>query len=132
MKLVMKLIYFFPGFVQGFPASSGDLVNPSLATTNIPEYRLQQAAPLQAMQEWVEGSRTDAISMMRQLLHHRQAKDWLMGCMHQYMNPYESEEEFPLLFQHNVNIPSQGDVEFHVIEFRYMLLGSVIRFREAS
>ena len=84
------------------------------------------------MQEWIEGARANAIPMMRQLLHHGQSKDWLMGSMHQYMNPYESEEEFPLLFQHNVNIPSQRCVRFYVIEFRYMLFESVIRFLEAS
>jgi len=84
------------------------------------------------MQEWVEGPRTNAIPMMLQLVHHGQSKDWLMGRMHQHMNPNESEEEFPLLFQHNVNIPSRGDVEFHIIEFRYMLFESVIRFLEAS
>ena len=56
------------------------------------------------MQEWVEGSRTNAISMRLQLLHHGQSKDRLVGGMHQHMNPYESEEEFPLLFQHKINI----------------------------
>ena len=106
VKFVMKLIYLLSGFLQGFPANGGDLVNPSLASSNISQYRLQQTASLQAMQEWVEGARANAISMMRQLLHHGQSKDWLMGSMHQYMNPYESEVEFPLLFQHNVNIPS--------------------------
>lgn len=60
------------------------------------------------MQKRIERSRTNAISMMLQLLHHGQSKDWLMGGMHKHMNPYEPEEEFPLLFQHKVNIPSRG------------------------
>ena len=41
MKFVMKFIHLFSGFVQGFPANGGDLVNPSLTSSNIPEYRLQ-------------------------------------------------------------------------------------------
>ena len=78
VKFMMKLVYLFSGFVQGFPANGGDLVNPSLASSNIPEYRLQQTSSLQAMQEWVEGSRANAISMMLQLLHHGQPKDWFL------------------------------------------------------
>jgi len=78
VKFMMKLVYLFSGFVQGFPANGGDLVNPSLTSSNIPEYRLQQATPLQAMQEWVEGSRANAIPMMLQLLHHGQSKDWFL------------------------------------------------------
>ena len=75
MKFVMKFIYFFSGFVQGFPPNGGDLINPSLASSNISQYRLQQTASLQAMQKRVESSRTNAIPMMRQLVHHGQSKD---------------------------------------------------------
>jgi hypothetical protein len=48
------------------------------------------------MQERVESSGANAITVMRQLLHHGQSKDGLVRSVHQHVNPYESEKEFPL------------------------------------
>jgi hypothetical protein len=57
------------------------------------------------MQERVESSRPNAIPVMRQLLHHREPKDGLVGRMYEYVNPDEAEKEFPLVIGHRSNIP---------------------------
>ena len=104
MKFLMQLIDLRLGLVEGLLARSCDLVNPSLAPSNILEDGLQQAAALQAMQERVQRSRADAISVMCQFFHHCQPKDRLVRGMHEHVNPYESEIELSLLFQHKFNI----------------------------
>jgi hypothetical protein len=73
--------------------------------SNIFEDRLQQTAAFQAVQERVESTRSDAIPVMSQLLHHRKPKNGLVGSMDEHMNPYESEKEFPLVIRHKSNIP---------------------------
>lgn len=72
------------------------------------------------MQEGVESSRADAVSVMRQLLHHGQSKDRLMAGVHKHVNSYEPEKQHSLLFQHKTNIP-QLNRALPVIEFRYKL-----------
>jgi hypothetical protein len=57
------------------------------------------------MQERVEGSRSDAIPVMRQLLHHGQSKNGFMRRMDEDMNPYKTGKEFPLMTGHRSNIP---------------------------
>jgi len=42
---------------------------------------------------------------MRQLLHHRQPEDGPVGRMDEYMNPYQTKKEFPLVVGHRSNIP---------------------------
>ena len=49
------------------------------------------------MQKRVKRTWTNAISMVLQLVHHGQPKDWLVSSVQQHMNPYKAEEEFPLL-----------------------------------
>jgi len=104
MKFVVKFVDLRFCLDQSLLPDRRDLVNPSLASSDILENRLQQAAAFQAMQERVESSGANAISVMLKLLHHGQSKDWLVRSVHKHMNPYESEEEFPLLFQHKINI----------------------------
>jgi hypothetical protein len=105
MKFVVELINLRSGLVQSLLADRSDLVNPATVPSNILEDRLQQAAAFQAMKERVESTRTDAIPVMRQLFHHSESKDWLMGRMYENMNPYKAEKEFSLLTGHRSNIP---------------------------
>ncbi len=49
------------------------------------------------MQERIKSSRSGAIPMMGQLLHHGQPEDWLVRSVYQHVNSYESEKQFPLL-----------------------------------
>ncbi len=60
------------------------------------------------MQERVEGSGANAITVMRQFLHHGRAKDGLVRSMRKHVNPNKSQKDIPLLFQHNINIPLLG------------------------
>ena len=57
------------------------------------------------MQQRVKSSGANAIPVMRQLLHHRQPKDRLVRGVHKHVDPYKTEKEFSLLFQHTINIP---------------------------
>jgi len=70
MKFLMQLIDLRLGLVEGLLASPCDLVNPSLTPTNILKDGLQQAAALQAMQERIQRSGADAISVTSQFVHH--------------------------------------------------------------
>jgi hypothetical protein len=73
-------------------------------SSDIFEDRLQETAAFQSMQQGVESSWSDAIPVMGQFLHHRNAEDRLLRRMHEYMNPYEAEKEFALVTRHQPNI----------------------------
>jgi hypothetical protein len=70
------------------------------------------------MQERVESTRTDAIPVMRQLFHHREPKDWLMGRMYEYMNPYKAEKEFSLMTGHRSTIPLLNQNRISIVYYR--------------
>lgn len=57
------------------------------------------------MQERVKSPGANAVSVMRQLLHHGQSKDRLVRGVQKHVNPYESVKKFPLLLEHRINIP---------------------------
>ena len=100
MELVVQFINLRSCLVQGFLASRRDLVDPATMASNVPENRLQQAAPFQAMQKGVESSRPDAIPVMGQFLHHCKPEDGLVGRMYQDMNPDEAEKDLSLVIGH--------------------------------
>lgn len=60
------------------------------------------------MEQWIERPRPDPVPVMRQFLHHRQSKNRLVRGMNQHVDPYQPEKEFPLLFQHSMNIPRRA------------------------
>ena len=105
VQLMVQFVNFDPGPFQCFSATRGDLVNAPAAPPSALERRPQQAAPLEAMQEWVKSSGADAVAVMRQFLHHGQSKDRLMASVDKHVNPYESEKQLSLWFQHKTNIP---------------------------
>jgi hypothetical protein len=105
MKFVVQFVNLCSGLVQSFFAHSCDFVDSATVPPNILENGLQQTAAFQAMQQGVESPRSDAIPVVRQLLHHRKPKDGLVGHMDEYMNPYEAEKEFPLVTGHSSTIP---------------------------
>lgn len=84
------------------------------------------------MQERVEGSGANVVSMMRQLFHHGQSKDRLVRRVHQHVNPYQPEKQFPLLFQHNPNILLPDQYQLSIIELRYKLSETNIRAKDGS
>ena len=55
---------------------------------------------------------------MRQLFHHREAKDGLVGRMYEYMNPYKAEKEFSLMTGHRSNIPCFNQNRIPIVYYR--------------
>ena len=104
MKFMMQFVNLRLGLAESLPAGGRDLVDPALAPSNILENGLQQPSTLQSMKQRVESSWSNTIPVVHQLLHHGQSEDWLMRSVHQHVNPYKTEKEFPLLFQHKINI----------------------------
>ena len=74
--------------------------------SNVLEDGLQETAAFQAMQKGVESSWSDAISVMRQFLHHRKTEDWFLRRVYEYMNPYQAEIEFLLVTGHRIKYTS--------------------------
>jgi hypothetical protein len=106
VKFVVKFIDLHSGPVQSLSSGSRDLVDPSTMSSGIFEDRLQETAAFQAMQQGVESSRSDAIPVMGQFLHHRNAENRLLRRMYEHVNPYQPEKEFSLVTRHPSNIPS--------------------------
>lgn len=92
MKLTMQLVNFCPRIVQGLLANGCNPVNPPPSFPHVLEDRFQQASALQSVQQRIEGARTDAILVMLQLFHHRQAEDWLLRGAQEHMNSNQSEK----------------------------------------
>jgi hypothetical protein len=105
-------VQFFVEFIDfGFRRSQGlltrrrDLVNPPPSSSHILKGRFQQSGALQTVQKRIKSSRTNAISVMLQFLHHRQTEDWLVIGMKKHMDPNQSEKKFSLVARHKINIP---------------------------
>jgi hypothetical protein len=71
MKLVVQFVHLLFCPLEGFPAGGCDLVNPASAATDIFGDRLQKSCALQSVEQRIKSSRADAISVVRELLHHR-------------------------------------------------------------
>lgn len=91
MQFLVEFIDFGFGRSQSFLTLRGDLVNSATSSPNIFEGRFQQTGVLQAVEKRIKSPRTDAISVMLQFLHHRQAEDWFVQGVKKHMNPNQSE-----------------------------------------
>lgn len=107
----MLFVQFLMEFINlGFRRSQSlltrrrDFVNPPPSSSHILESRFKQTGMFQAVKEGIEGSGSNAISVMLQFLHHRQAEDWLVRGVKEHMNPNQSEKEFSLVARHKINI----------------------------
>ena len=96
----MQLVDLFPCDGQRFFAGSGDPIDSPPTPAGALLLRLEQSASLQAMQQRIERAGTDAVAVVRQLLHHGQAEDRLVRGMHQHMDPNQAEKEVSLIFGH--------------------------------
>jgi hypothetical protein len=106
MQLVMQLIHLRLSPLQRLPACGSNRIDTLPPPIDGLGSRAQQTAPLQSVKQRIKRTRPNSISVMRQLLHHRHPKDGLMRGMHQHMDPYKPEKEFPLMARHRLNIPS--------------------------
>jgi len=104
VKLLVQLVDLLCRASQRLLPSARNRVHAPFAPHNGLHGRPQHPAPLQAMEQRIQRPRPNPIPVMRQLLHHRQPKNRLMRRVHQHVDPYQSEIEFPLLLQHSMNI----------------------------
>lgn len=120
MKFVVQLIDLFPGFFERpFPCRR-DPVEASPATLDVFEGRAQQAALLQTVQQRVQCAGADAVAVMLQFLHHRQAENRLMPGVQKHVDANQSIEEFTFLIGHKNHYNSAAPpVALTIIEFRY-------------
>jgi hypothetical protein len=100
VKFVVQLIDLHPGFVESLPAGGGDSVKPACPASGWTGKGFQQAGVFQAVQQRVKRAWPDPISVMRELLHHRHAEDWLVARMQEHMNPNQAVKELSLEIVH--------------------------------
>ncbi len=99
MQLVVELVDLFFGPLQRFPAGCGDSIHaPAIARACL-RY-LQQACALQPVQQRVQRPRSDAITMMRELLHHRQTKNRFLPRVAENMDANQAIKKFALVIVH--------------------------------
>jgi len=94
----MEFVHLFPGLGQCFFAARGNLVDPAATSPRDNGAGLEEACRLQAVEQGIEGSRTDAVTVVRELLHHREAEDRFVRCVEQDVDPDEPGKEFLLFF----------------------------------
>ena len=105
VKLLVQFVDLLGGFCQSPASGGGDLVDAPPSACDSAVRGLQQTAALQLMQERIEGSGANAVSVMRQFLHHGQTEDRLVSRMHQHVNADQAEVEIALTIGHNATIP---------------------------
>jgi len=82
MQLVMQLVHLLFGTRQRASAGGRDPIHAPAASIGIRK-GFDQPRALQAVKQWIESPRPDAISMAPQLLHHGQAEYGFVCRMHQ-------------------------------------------------
>ena len=60
------------------------------------------------MEKRVESSRTDAVAVVGELVHHGEAEDGLVRDVGQHVDADEAEVEFALMLQHRINSTGIG------------------------
>jgi len=100
VELVVQLVDLDAGFFHGLSAGTGDAVNATPAATRIFEGGFEQAGTLQSVKERIESAGADPVTVMLELLHHRQAEDRLVRGMDEHVNADEPVKEFPMVIRH--------------------------------
>jgi hypothetical protein len=106
VQLVVQLIDLRPRMLESLSALSGHSVHAASASLDDLEHRTQQASTFHTVQERVQRAGTDPISVVPELLHHRESEDILVSCVNEHMNPNETGEQLSLMLDHIMNIPS--------------------------
>lgn len=89
MQLVMQFIDLDSGFCKSPGSGGGDFVYPPPPAANAIKRRAQQPRPFQPVQQRVQRTRTDAIAVMLQLMHHRKPEDGLVRRMQKHVHTNE-------------------------------------------
>ena len=104
VEFVMEFIYLHFCACQGAFARCRDGVEALLPAGHCLDGRPQEAASLQAVEQRVEGSRADPVSVVFELIHHRQAKDGPVSGVDQHVNSDKAGKEIPLRAFHRSTI----------------------------
>ena len=97
VQLMVEFVDFVAHFLQRFFSAWCDLVDPAAASTCNFGAGFEHSSSLEAMEQGIQGAWTDAIAVVGEFLHHREAEDRLVRCVDQDVYPDEAGEEL-LLF----------------------------------
>ena len=101
VQLVVQLVHFLFGSGERPAASRRDPIEAPAIPCGILR-RLEQPGALQSVQQRIESPRSDAVSVMRELLHHRQAEDRPLRRMHENVNANQSVKKLaPMVLHRN-------------------------------
>jgi hypothetical protein len=106
VEFVVEFVYLGAGADEGFAAGGGEGVEAAPTAGDAAECGLEEAGALEAVEEGVESSGTDAVAMVGELLHHGEAEDGLMRGMGQHVDADEAEVEFALMLDHGLYVNS--------------------------
>ena len=104
----MELVDLGAGAGESFAAGGGDGVEAAAAAGDVAEGGLEEAGALETVQERVEGSGADAVSVVGELIHHGEAEDRLVRGVGEHVDADETEVEFALMLQHRINSTGIG------------------------
>ena len=96
VEFVAELVDLLTCPQQRFSSRGSNPVHPP-AVSCVLMHGLQQPRAFQSMQQRVKRARPDAIAVMRELFHHRKAKDRLLARVQQHVNANQAVEEFALV-----------------------------------
>ncbi len=103
VQLLMELIDLFASFFKSAAAAGRDAVKPAAAAMCCIQDRFQQTGLFKAVEQRIKGSGADAITVVRELLHHGEAEDGLLRGVEQHMDANQPGEEFTAAIVHRIH-----------------------------
>lgn len=100
MQLMVQLVDLHSRLPQGFPSRRRDAIEASRAAAGLTRQCSKQAGALHPVEQRVQRARPNAVAMMRELFHHRQAEDRLMARVQQHVNADQAVKQFALVTFH--------------------------------
>ena len=120
VKFFVEFIHFVLGFQESAFSGRSDLIEPPSPSLDSIEGRAEKAGAFKSMQQRIEGSRTNPITVVLQFLHHGEPEDRLMYRVQEHVNSNQAVEEFASLICHGHQYTSaKGHLGLTVIEIRY-------------
>lgn len=104
---MVQFIYLGFRIFESFLSGSSQLVYAAFAALNDLQPGPKKAGAFHSVQQWIEGTRTDAVSVVAKLLHQRKAEDVLVRRVHEDVDSNQTGKQFPLMLEHIMNIPSE-------------------------
>lgn len=79
MQLVVQFVHFRSRLFERFFPGRSDHIEPPRSPSAVAGESLEQAGTFQPMEQRIERTRPDAITVVRKLFHHAQPEDRLMA-----------------------------------------------------